>query len=295
MFPEEFETLTVEHCNKFRHCLRNVFSAIQDICFSYRDEPDRDNSKWLSFGAMIDQSMKSLLFIDKFADRRNPIEGFKEHVAEIQEYVNSISQTILGECVNLIKTAPEIGIDIMSLTLGQEHKKKWEDVEKALKKNKPKIEKGRYDKANNGLIRALAIVTINESIKGLNEVYNSIPKIMTEDERKIYVLQREVESLRRQVKVKDTQIKQLQADKSKLQSKLDAEIKSHKDDLRKADVNLFKQTQKEEQLQQTNSELVEKTKAYEASINDLEAQKEKYILKSGQDEELFQKILSIIG
>ncbi|OHT15655.1 hypothetical protein TRFO_42415 [Tritrichomonas foetus] len=300
MFPEEFETLTIDHCNKFRQNLRLMFFDIQDICFSYRDDKDKDLSQWISFTNDIDSHTKSLLFIEKFANRREPIENFKPKSENIYNFINSNCDDFLKEILvplyEILDKTNDSGLILSNLNI-RDDIKKWDEIEKNIRRVQDKIDKSLYSRAINCSIRGKAIVHLFLVIKELNSVYSSIPNNMTEEERKLFVLQREVESLRRQVKVKDTQIRQLQTEKSKLQSKLDAEIKAHKDDIRKAYVEF---TRKEDEFKQNYNILNDRNKEIEQNAHNLKdqnekmkEQNEKIQAKTLQDDQLFQQILSI--
>lgn len=288
MYPQEYETLTYEICNKFRKYLRYIAVDIQDVCYSYRDEKDRDLSFWMSSTIEIDSTIRNFLFIEKFADYRKPIEAFKDKFEQFSQNLKAKKHDLLNEIIFQLKEIDNSDVKNLLTNIAFEDDKKWSDIDKTLRKmkNKKEITLELYQKSFDSSIRGKAISHIMSVIKELNNFYESMPKVMTMDEQKIYVLQRENDKLTKQNKVKDTQIRQLQNEKTRMQSRLDSEIKTHNDDLRKADVQLTGQKEKEKEYIEKIKELQEELAKYKNQLSQYEQEK-------ATNDDLFKEILLI--
>lgn len=299
MYPQEYETLTYDLCNKFREYLRFLLVDVQDICYSYRDEKNRDLSFWTSSVKEIDSTIRSFLYIEKFEDNRSPIESFKDKFDQFSNNMNS-NHNLLAEItaqLNKIDNSQEFKNLIVNVDFKEE--KKWCEIEKYLKKmkNKKEITLELYQSSLNSSIRGKAISNILSTINKLNDFYISMPKVMTLEDQKIYVLQRENDKLTKQNRVKDTQIRQLQTEKKNMQSKLDSEIKAHKDDLVKVDVKYTNQcnriVEEKDLIEEENKRLKDRIKELEELLKSKEEViKSKDSVKE-RDDVVFQEILSL--
>lgn len=300
MYPQEYETLTYDLCNKFREYLRFLIVDMQDICYSYRDEKNRDLSFWKSATKEIDSTIRSFLYIEKFEDYRYPIESFQTKFDHFADSIKSNQNVFLNEITTQLKQI-ENSQELKSLigNASFEDDKKWSEIERQLRKMKTKkdISPDLYKNSSNSSIRGKAISHIFSVIKELKDFYATLPKVMTLEDKKIYVLQRENDKLTKQNRVKDTQINQLQRDKKNMQTKLDSEIKAHKDDLVKADVRYTSQFNK---IMEKNDQLEEEIKKYKDRIKELEEiirSRDETIQKKDKtkerDDVVFQEILSM--
>lgn len=283
MFQTDFETLTYDLCKKFRKDLRTCLTDIQDICYSYRNEKNQDTSFWITAANDINWTMRNYLNINTFSERRKPIEEYRPKLDSFKSIFQTNRQTILTQTLAPIqKNSTSINLPSNAVT-DFDDLKKWEELETTLRKNKTKVNSDIYEQCSNSVIRGKAISRLITTFSSLDDFYRSLPKaIVTQEDRENYLLRKENEMLKRNLAIKEKQIKQLIEERTSLREKLKRETDAHKEDTKILASLKSKADDKSDLLRQKDQQ-----------INDLRHNYDSILQKNEEDESLFRKILEL--